>query len=364
MRLLYDHQVFSWQSYGGVSRYFAELLRGVQQLGHRAELPSCFFSENIYVGNGWRLPFAFKGKKWLQNEWGKPFSRHALRLKRPDVFHPTYFDPYFLPTVEQLGVPFVLTVHDMIHEVFGHGSQRFFSLDKNLATRKRLLAQKANAIVAVSENTRQDLLKFCPELNPEKIHVVHHGNALQAATGAPPPETRPYILFIGQRKGYKNFLWMLQEAAEWLRSDPERLLICVGGGDFDPIERERISQLHIAQQVQYRSVRSDTDLAAMYQHAFCFVFPSQYEGFGMPVVEAFACGCPAVLNRSSSLPEVGGNAALYFEENTQGALLTALEALSNPEFRRTIVQKGMERAQQFTWERSVARHVEVYKKTL
>lgn len=362
MRLLYDHQVFSWQPYGGVSRYFAELLRGVQQLGHCAELPDCFFSENIYVEKGWKFPFAFKGKKWLQNEWGKPCSRRALCLKRPDVFHPTYFDLYFLPTLQKLGIPFVLTVHDMIHEVFGHGSQHFFSLDKNLAARKRLLAQKANAIVAVSENTKQDLLRFCPELDPGKIHVIYHGNALQPTPGVPPPETRPYLLFIGQRKGYKNFLWMLKQVAEWLRSDPERQLICVGGGNFELAERELVAQLHIASQVQYRIVRSDADLAAMYQHAFCFVFPSQYEGFGMPVVEAFACGCPAVLNCSSSLPEVGAEAALYFDEKTEGSLAKALDMLLNPDFRGSVIQKGIERAQQFTWERSAAQHVEVYRK--
>lgn len=366
MRILYDHQVFSWQTYGGISRYIVEQMRGLKNLGQEVFLPEHFFSENVYLRS---LPefnrkslstFSFKGKKWLQNVWGRQASVHAIEQIQPQVFHPTYFDPYFLKTLERHRIPFVLTVHDMIHEIYGHGSQRFFSLDARVVEHKRLLADKAAAVIAVSENTRTDLLRFCPELDPDKVKVIHHGNSLHCEKESK-YATSPYLLFVGQRKAYKNFSWMVEQLADLLRSEQELALVCVGGSNFDPLERELFSRLGIANRIQYRIVRSDAELAEVYHGAACFIFPSQYEGFGIPVLEAFGCGCPVVLNSASSLPEVGGQAALYFDEQTPGSLETAVRRiLSDADLRESLVMAGKIRAQEFTWQKSVAQHLLVY----
>ncbi|MFN0176389.1 MAG: glycosyltransferase, partial [Saprospiraceae bacterium] len=184
MRILFDHQVFSWQRYGGISRYFAEQLRWLKSLDQDVFLPEHFYSENVYLREfpdfqrGSLTSFSFKGKKLLQNILGRHASLKAIRQKNPAVFHPTYFDPYFLKTVEKKGIPFVLTVHDMIHEIYRHGSQSILSLDAHVVENKRILAEKAAAVITVSENTRQDLLRFYPQIEPSKIHVIHHGNSL------------------------------------------------------------------------------------------------------------------------------------------------------------------------------------------
>lgn len=371
MRILFDHQVFSWQTYGGVSRYFAEQMRGLQKLGQEVFLPLYFFSENVYLRE---LPdfkrnssskHSFKGKKILQNILGRSASLGAIRKVAPDVFHPTYFDPYFLKTVQQRGTPFVLTVHDMIHEIYGHGSRSVLSLDAHVVENKRLLAEKADAVIAVSENTRLDLLRFCPEVDPAKVRVIHHGNSLNYKAGSTDasstPFDFPFLLFVGQRKAYKNFSWMVTQLAALLRTEKDLQLICVGGSDFNPEEQLLLKNLGIAQKVQYKVVGSDPELAALYRRAVCFIFPSQYEGFGIPVLEAFACGCPAVLNRSSSLPEVGGDAAAYFEENVVGSLENAVKRILNEKpFRDTLVEAGLNRVQQFSWEQSVTKHLAVY----
>lgn len=366
MRILYDHQVFSWQTYGGISRYIVEQMRGLKHLGQEVFLPEHFFSENVYLRN---LPdfkreslssFSFKGKKWLQNVWGRRASVRAIREIQPQVFHPTYFDPYFLKTLEQHQIPFVLTVHDMIHEIYGHGSQSFFSLDARVVENKRLLAMKAAAVIAVSENTRSDLLRFCPDLDPDKVKVIHHGNSLHYEA-EPVQPFYPYLLFVGQRKAYKNFSWMVEQLADLLRSEPELQLICVGGSNFDPSEMEQFSRLGITGKVQYRIVRSDEELAEVYHRAACFIFPSQYEGFGIPVLEAFGCACPVVLNRSSSLPEVGGEAALYFTEHSPGSLEAAVHRiLSDTALREKMIKSGKLRVQEFTWQKSAAQHLLVY----
>jgi glycosyltransferase involved in cell wall biosynthesis len=376
MRILFDHQVFSWQTYGGVSRYFVEQMRGLQTLGQEVYLPEYFYSENVYLRNipGFERKslsrFSFKGKKILQNVLGRNASLKALQKLKPAVFHPTYFDPYFLKTVQNSSQAFVVTVHDMIHEIYGHGSRSVFSLDAQVVENKRLLCEKADAVIAVSENTRQDLLRFCPDINPEKITVIHHGNALGLARypaltneSNAMAGTAPFLLFVGQRKAYKNFAWMLENLADLLHREPTLQLVCVGGSPFDALEQSQLNRLGIAQKVQYRTVASDAELVELYRQAACFIFPSQYEGFGIPVLEAFACACPVVLNRSSSLPEVGGDAALYFEEKNPGSLESAVQQiLSDSAFRKKQIQLGLERAKTFTWEQSVAKHLLVYQR--
>jgi glycosyltransferase involved in cell wall biosynthesis len=373
LRILFDHQVFSWQTYGGVSRYFAEQMRGLKALGQEVFLPESFFAENVYLRElpdfqrKSLLPFAFKGKKLLQNLLGRRNSLEAIRRIQPDVFHPTYFDPYFLPLLQKMGTPFVLTVHDMIHEIYGHGSKSRLSLDAQVVENKRFLAEKADAVIAVSENTRVDLLRFCPDLDPNKIHVIHHGNSMRLGPASLPMIEYPnipisqYLLFVGQRKAYKNFSWMLEHLAGLLQSKHDLRLVCVGGSAFDATEQQLISKLGLIEKVQYVTVGSDRELAQLYSKAACFIFPSQYEGFGIPVLEAFACGCPVILNRASSLPEVGADAALYFETARPETLETSIrQILDDRVFREDLLARGRARVQQFTWEQSVAKHLAVY----
>lgn len=376
MRILFDHQVFSWQRYGGISRYFAEQLRGLKALDQEVFLPENFFSENVYLREFPEFKrqsltaFSFKGKKILQNALGRQNTLMAIDQKKPHVFHPTYFDPYFLKTLVKKRIPFVLTVHDMIHEIYGHGSGSFFSLDAQVVENKKFLAEKAAVVIAVSEHTRQDLLRFYPQLDPGKIMVIHHGNSLKPTSPASTGSTHnsslitlnsSYLLFVGQRKTYKNFAWMIEQLAGLLHSATDLQLICVGGSAFDKTETAQLVRLGLAQKVHYRSVGSDAALANMYSGAAGFIFPSKYEGFGIPVLEAFACGCPVILNRSSSLPEVGGDAAVYFDEANPGGLeLAVRRILEDSDFRRNMVDKGLERVKHFTWAQSAAKHLGVY----
>ncbi len=373
LRILFDHQVFSWQTYGGVSRYFAEQMRGLKALGHEVFLPEGFFAENVYLRElpdfqrKSLTPFAFKGKKLLQNLLGRRNSLEAIRTIRPEVFHPTYFDPFFLPLLQKKGIPFVLTVHDMIHEIYGHGSKSWFSLDAQVVENKRFLAESADAVITVSENTRLDLLRFCPDLDPNKIHVIHHGNSMRPGqlddsnVDSPNIPKSQYLLFVGQRKAYKNFTWMLEHLAALFRLKPDLKLVCVGGSAFDATEQQLIAKLGLTEKIRYVTVGSDRELAQLYSKASCFIFPSQYEGFGIPVLEAFACSCPVVLNRASSLPEVGADAALYFETAKPESLeLAVLQILDDGAIREDLIARGRARVQLFTWEQSVAKHLAVY----
>lgn len=367
MRILFDHQVFSWQNYGGISRYFIEQIRGLQSLGQEVFLPQRFFAENVYLSNlqGYEqkslTPFPFKGKKWLQLQLGKRASLNALKSLEPQVFHPTYFDPYFLTEVQKRGTRWVMTVHDMIHEIYGHGSTGFFSLDAKVIQNKRLLAQKAHAVITVSENTRKDLLHFCPEVDPSRIHVVYHGNRLKAEPTVLSNTKEPYLLFVGQRKGYKNFKAMLDQLHPVMAEEKSLKLICVGGGAFDASELAQIKELGLEHRVLYTIVQSDAALAQTYQQAVCFLFPSLYEGFGLPAVEAMACHCPVLLQEGKALREIGGDSALYFDTGQKDSLAKVLNTLlRNPEQRKKMIESGKKRADSFSWEKSVENHLKIY----
>jgi glycosyltransferase involved in cell wall biosynthesis len=370
MRVLYDHQVFSWQTYGGISRYIVEIAQGIAQCGQTALFPEHFYSINHYLNALPGVPaqplttFPFKGKKWLQERLGRRHSLQALRKFEPTVFHPTYFEAYFLSAVTRTKTPFVITIHDMIHERYGHGAAGFFSLDKNVVQHKRQLAQRAAAVVVVSENTRQDVLDFIPELDPAKIHTIHHGNSLQPAldtTLEPSDLPKNYLLFVGQRSGYKNFQWMVESLKELFRADESLHLVCVGGGAFTEQEKWHLQEAGIWARAQNKQGVSDALLALYYHRARCFIFPSQYEGFGIPVLEAFSCGCVTVLNRSSSLPEVGGDAALYFSNNdVAGFTDVVYQAMYQDTLREQLKLRSKERLQQFSWQKSATAHANLY----
>lgn len=370
MRILFDHQVFSWQKYGGISRYFAEIIRGVTQCGETALLPFGFYTQNVHLRDiaGIEMhpicPFPFKGIGLVQNYFGKRTTLRSMFRERPDILHPTYYDPYFLGRSERLHIPFVLTVHDMIHEIFDHRSKSLISLDAVVVGGKKRLAEKAAAIITVSENTRRDLLQLYPDIDPDKVRVIWHGNSLIPDLRAPFRLDLPerYILFVGNRKAYKNFSWFVRDISTYLLKNKRLHLVCAGSAGFDPEERQLLRDLQIDTITRHLPFGNDQELAEIYRRAICFVFPSGYEGFGIPVLESFACGCPAILNRASSLPEVGGDAVLYFDKNEKGSLIQAIDQVVDSAPKRQEMQGlGFARVKKFSWENSVTQHLNVYR---
>jgi glycosyltransferase involved in cell wall biosynthesis len=273
-----------------------------------------------------------------------------------DVLHPTYYDPYFL---EPLGDrPFVLTIHDMTHELHPEGlSDRAI-----LPGRKRLLARRARRIVAVSENTRQDAIRLL-NLDPAKVVTIPHGNSLRpglvepvAAKAAP-----GYWLYVGSRSAYKNWSLVVQALAQ--RHDPEDRLVMVGGGPLTKEEQASLEAAGLARRSLQTSA-TDGELAGWYQQARALVYPSLYEGFGMPLLEAMAWGCPVVSARSSCLPEVGGEAALYFDPASLQELVLKLAEVERPEVARGLVSAGRQRESGYRWDRTVQATAVVYQECL
>jgi glycosyltransferase involved in cell wall biosynthesis len=273
-----------------------------------------------------------------------------------DVFHPTYYDPYFL---EYLGdKPFVLTIHDMIHEKF----PELFDLGDATAAKKKRLAEKAAGIIAVSENTKRDIVELYG-MDPGRVSVVYHGSQLARGgkVGAGLPER--YILFTGTRASYKNFYFFVASIARVLLEEPDLYLVC-SGSSFSANELEFFAHLGIGERVIRRAV-AEGELYAYYAGALFFAFPSYYEGFGIPILEAFEAGCPALLAKASCFPEIAGDAALYFDPKDSGALADgARELIRSQALRAELSRKGRERFGQFSWDETYRKTAECYHRAL
>lgn len=365
MKILIDHQTFSMQKYGGISRYFANLNHGLNATPGISSSIATLYSENEYLSNepfflknaiGSRL---FAGKKDRMYKWNRRFSRWNVRKGNYDVFHPTYLDPYFIKYIKK---PFVVTVHDMIYELY---PELFDHTAQDIINRKKLLIEKASAVIAISEHTKSDIIKFYPKAE-SKITVVHHGYALSNSATNEPPLTLPknYILFVGDRWHYKNFQPFVKAIRNLFHADASLNLICAGGGSFSKEELTLFNKLNIEQQCTQMSV-TDAGLMQLYGQAKLFVFPSWQEGFGLPVLEAFANNCPVVCSNATSLPEVAGKAALYFDPMGPGTIRTAVEqVLNSTAIQKECIKRGRQQLSLFTFEACVQNTIKVYQSVL
>jgi len=215
---------------------------------------------------------------------------------------------------------------------------------------KREFVERADMILCISESTRRDLLRVFGSVAAPTV-VTHLGVSPRFRVGAKPPSWCPdrYLLFVGNRDGYKDFRVALDAFAELAPRHAALALLAVGGGAFTAEETARISRLGLAGRVIQHGV-SDDDLPGVFSAATVFVFPSRHEGFGLPTLEALACGTPAVIADSSSHPEAGGDAALYFPPGDSSALAQQLERfLEDGAARRDASARALSHASKFTW---------------
>lgn len=359
MKILYDHQIFASQTYGGVSRYFAEV---IHRLPASAWEVTATLSNNHYARHYGivrcreflpQIDFRHKGR--LMAELGKPYSAFRLRRGDYDIYHPTNFDTFGLRAAGRR--PVIVTYHDT-NFLTPHNYNR------RMARLQHASLKRADRIIAVSENTRQDLLSHF-DLRPETIEVIHHGvSRLPAeAFAAIEPPQRPYILFVGLRHAFKNFTTFARAFSQIAPRYPDLRVICTRT-PFSQEERMLFRELGIEQRMEV-VVADEATLARLYTDAEMFVFPSKYEGFGMPILEAMAYGCPCLLAEASCFPEIADKAALYFPPDESEALAAEMERLlCSDELRHRLTTLGLQRVKRFTWERCAEEHLKLYKSML
>jgi len=359
------------QKWGGISRYFAELVKNLASYPKVQPLVVAPWANNEYLGHmlGARtrsLTVHYRKRgvgKLMQIE--SLFDQRAVRktfAQHPGaVYHPTYYDPFLLE--EGFDNPVVVTIHDMIYELFGGKLPGAAVMQQ-----KEQMIRRADHIVAVSESTRADLIRFYPQAEG-KCSVIHHGVSFSSSSPEGFARTASsesaliegdYLLFVGSRLAYKNFESFTQAFVELAAEYPSLKLVCVGGGGFSRDEKSFLEGSGLAGRVVFCEA-PDSQLENLYRFAQAFVFPSLYEGFGLPILEAMSCGAPCVLNDIPVFHEVASEAACYCDARDPHDMARAIgDLLEDPGLRERLRLAGYERAREFSWARCAEAHAALY----
>lgn len=362
VRIAYDHQIFTRQNYGGISRYFANLAGEVSNLGVETHIfaPKHInhylneVSPNIVKG---RFTQSYsKGTRALAQLYNVLQVNKQIKKWQPDIVHETFYSHKgdYSGTHKT-----VATVHDMIPELY----PELYKSPALMSKKKFNALERADQIICVSENTRKDLLRLMP-IDESKVAVVHLGGDVSIDMGntlEKPPVSGAYLMYTGQRHGYKNFAGFIEAVASSNKLINDFKIVCFGGGAFSEQEKAHILSLGFqsGQVIQFGG--SDQTLHLCLRGASAFVFPSLYEGFGIPPLEAMSCGCPVVCSNVSSIPEVAGNAAEYFSPSSKLELANAIENVVYSATRTAeLVNAGNARVRQMSWETCAQKTHQIY----
>lgn len=369
MKIAFDHQTFTQQSYGGISRYFVRLAQGLLALGHQADVIAPIHrnrylkdlpTERVHGVELARFPPKTVRIFGVVND---QLSKLKMRGMVPDVIHETYYNGQLLcPAAKGR----VMTVYDMIHEKYAAG----FS-DRDPTTKyKRLAVGRADHVICISHSTKNDLCALF-DVPEHKVSVVHlgfekFGQPASAVAASTAKQTqRPFLLYVGSRGGYKNFARMLKAMASRSALQGAFDVVAFGGGAFNADELALMSTLGFAPQAVRHVGGGDEVLGSLYAAAAAFVYPSVYEGFGLPPLEAMAHNCPVVSSNSSSMPEVVGNAGAYFDPLDIDAQADAIcSVVFDAQRRSQLIAQGQQRLPMFSWERCALETQAVYQQVL
>jgi glycosyltransferase involved in cell wall biosynthesis len=362
MKIAFDSQIFTIQEYGGVSRYICSLVNALTQNdGVEAKIFAPLHINAYLPDMASELTFEHRVPRIRKT--GRMVTAISQLLAGPMM---SYFNPSIVHETYYAGHAYgpssagrVLTVYDMIHELYASE----YRANDQTSKLKKIATKRADHIICISENTRRDLLDIF-DLPADKVSVVYLGfDSLALDTNKlEHKECKPYLLYVGQRWGYKNFDGFLKAYASssFLRNHFD--VICFGGGAFTPDELSFFVSLGLSNRQVSQISGTDSKLASVYSNAALFVYPSLYEGFGIPPLEAMSLGCPVACGNNSSIPEVAGNAAEYFDADNIDSIRVAMEHVVNSNSRRDeLINLGKLRCAEFSWQRCANETLDVYR---
>ena len=365
MKVIFDYQVFDWQEYGGISRYYYELAN----LFIRNDLCKLKIiapmHTNKYIVNldndvvfGIYFPRINRTNR-IRTSINMLITKVMIDIIYPDILHETYYSTHHLARPR---TKTVITVFDMIHEKY---PEFFNASEKEMQHIKYRAINRADHIICISENTRKDLIELTG-IDSSRTSVIHLGYSLTKYISDTSGTliSHPFILFVGQRGRYKNFYRLLRAYAASSRLLRDFNLICFGGYEFSSDELTLIDSLGLKNKV-IRSRGSDQVLANYYSNAAALVFPSLYEGFGLPLLEAMSYQCPVVCSKASSMPEVAGDAAEYFDPYLVDSIKCAIEKIVySSERSNNLIARGLARIKHFSWKQCADETFSIYRSLL
>jgi glycosyltransferase involved in cell wall biosynthesis len=362
--IAYDHQFFSMFGYSGITRYHYEVIARLLDVPsveislfmgwHKNKFDYARFKKRYAHFFGFRRPGIPRTTR-LFNALNEALFPLFLAQSRSRLYHQTYYR-YYVPAFRGKRI---CTVHDMTYELF----PELFSPGDPAIIDKRKSVDAADALIAVSQSTKNDLVRLWG-VPPERITVVYHANSLTAPALKTPPIGFPYVLYVGQRVPHKNFKRLLCAYCQSSKVHDNFHLLCFGGSPPTADETAALAERGCQGRIHH-AAGSDEALATCLAHASLLVYPSLYEGFGLPLIEAMHYGCPVVASNAGSLPEVGADAGLYFDPWDTADLMDKMErALFDDSLRRVMIERGHVREEQFSWDRAAGETLALYKSLL
>ena len=344
--IVLDNIIFSLQKVGGISIFWYNIIKRIMSENVHfkcLEYPNAI--TNIFRRNVTISASNISGCKQVC----LPICRYlpiSINYKNTCVFHSSYYRWCLNKNAKN-----VTTVHDFTYEYFSSG------LTKNVHCWQKYSAiRHSDVIVCISENTKCDLLRFLPEIDSKKIRVIYNG--VSEDYFSLPTSNRldysNYVLYVGARDSYKNFRFVVES----LKDTKYSLAIC-----GKPLSNEEISLLnnHLGERRYKLFVNADNQtLNQLYNSVFCLVYPSSYEGFGIPVVEAQRAGCPVIALNASSIPEIAGETPLLLPGLESKFFLEKLHLLNNDNIRTEIIESGFVNSKRFSWEKMADSYLEIY----
>jgi len=365
MNIIIEGIIFELQSQGGISRMYQEILPRIcmqnddvainivtaepilqqlplhQQIMH-IQLPSWPYR---FIRPS-RLLSGFRDFIRIESEIVK------LASRKKSIWHATYF---IIP--KQWNGPRIVSVYDLIYERFPN----LFCLpeENKLRLQKRRAIINADKVICISETTRRDVVEFykIPEEKTQTIYLGYN-SAFRQMPDPIDQKEKPFLLYVGTRVHYKNFLNLIKTYAKWKHNHEINLVVV--GKPWSKEEIRNIEGLGLAKNVKIKINITDSELCRLYNNAIALVYPSLYEGFGVPLLEAFACGCPVIASRIPSTQEIIGNLAIYFDplsiDSMQDALDNSLDLRHDPKY--------IQIANNFSWDRSAKEIFRLYQELL
>ena len=326
MKILYDHKIFYLQKYGGISNYFINLCERIK-LSHNAKIIAPIYTNNYLEKFDKKRKFTiiklqkhYKYTRSFSNSVNSLIFNSYCNIVRPDLVHLTYFDK-LINFKKKFKI--VVTVYDLIHEIYEKEYNFKYSKDY-----KYNYLKIADQIICISENTKKDLIEQY-NIDEKKITVIYLGVNKQKNYKKINnfSVNKPYLLFVGDRNNYKNFdnFILCYSKSEKLKKDFN--IVCFGGGSVLKTELKDINDLKLNVDNIKFIQGNEFELNYIYKNAKAFICPSFYEGFGLTVLEAMNMNCPVISSNTSSLKEVGGDAAVYFNPNSVDDIKYKIESV-------------------------------------
>jgi mannosyltransferase len=361
MKIILDNIIYSHVNQGGVSNYWFELSKFL--IEKRSD-DLFFYEEKNAKDNFHRKQLnmqnneLIKGQSSFDSSIKKRLSKVKISIEDFFLFHSSYYRP----VSESKNFVEVTTVHDFTHNYYSSFLKKILHNKLKYSCIKR-----SKGIICISESTYSDLKKFCPTSKNQKVAIIHNGvsdeyHLIDKSNNSLANEfidsfnlQKPYILFVGGRANYKNFNFV----AKLLKEEKEFNLVIIGGAlnpnEIKLFDQESLKRIKIISNIE------NSELNIFYNYAHALIYPSSYEGFGIPIIEAMRAGCPVLALRNSSIIEVSGNAAILENDLNLSSFKKGLEDLKNDNFRNDIINKGFEQSLKFSWDKCCNQTYEFYK---